>query len=326
MRTAIVIHGNLRTFLMPLRGQHTRVCDQFVRDVVSPNNADVFAFTDTSDFYYEGTQYYSSDRKVEILNNNAFRLAEKVDFMDPPHARRIIEGQLSSIIPGLKALEIEDPFDVAADPKFQALKDTPHRGCTPSLLVHQWRKARLAYTLMEASGEYDRIIKWRFDLCTPGSPLSMTAFDFESADIYVPGLHRPIIYDWNAFGTRQAMGLYMTLYDRLADLAETKDKVFMGDCRRCGRRVYHGRKDESRSCCNEALAHYEITIASEYHLLKFLEEKGMRVKQSGYAGCPYRYRDVSDNTPIDEVMRRLGAKDITLVNYTGSKDVGISRY
>lgn len=331
MKIAIAIHGNMRTFLMPIRGGNARICDLFASNVVRPNNADVFAFTDTNDFFYDGTQYFPDTRRIEILNNNAFRLHDKVGFMATLEARKVIEDQIRGNIPNLKALRIEDPYDVNTDHKFQALKDTEFKGCSPPLLVQQWRKTRIAYGMIEEHEKannikYDIVVKWRFDLVTPGHVIDIQSYDFKNADLYVPGLHPPIIYDWNAFGTRPAIHMYMTLYDRLDGFASIPERIYMGDCTRCGRRVYHGRKDEGQACCGHPLAHHEITIASEYHLLKTLQDNGMRVRQSNCPACPYRYKDVSDNTPINEVMRRLGVTDVTLINYTGGKEVGTAKF
>jgi hypothetical protein len=109
MKIGIVLHGNLRTFLMPFReNPGLRICDQFVNDIVRPNNADVFAFTDTKDFFYDGVQYHSAaTRRIELQNGNAFRLYDKVDFIDPEKARGIIDAQVRKAVgPALKALHI----------------------------------------------------------------------------------------------------------------------------------------------------------------------------------------------------------------------------
>lgn len=95
MKTAIIIAGNLRTFMMPTReDSNIRICDLFVENILNNNNLDIFVYTDTNDFYHNGVQYYSNNNKIEILNNDSFRIYNKIDFIENNKAKDIIEKEL----------------------------------------------------------------------------------------------------------------------------------------------------------------------------------------------------------------------------------------
>ncbi len=319
MKTAIILSGNLRTFLMPTReNPNSRVCDDFIKNIVKPNNADVFAFTDTSDFFYNGTQYYATDRRIEILNNDAFRLYKKVDFIDNATSRNIIQTQLKMLGSHLKSLQIEDPFTASNDPKFSLLSDAKVGGSSPTLLIHQFRKLKLAYNALRDyenanNFKYDLVIKWRFDISSPNK-LVVSTYNYNDVDAYVAGDRSPIIYDWHAFGKRQAMEC-LNLYDHLGKYLPEGKVHFCDKCR------YYGRAMNTCNCN----AYSEITLAPEYHLFRVFRENGVRLANSGYSATPYRYQDTSVNTPIDQVMNNLNI-DATLINYVPTSEIGKQTY
>lgn len=334
MKTAIIMHGNLRTFLMPLReNQNDRISERFKRHIVAPNGADVFIFTDTSDFFYDGVQYYPSSRKIEILNGDACRLYNKVDFIESDKARGIIKNQLEGLLGHqIKALHIEGPYDPKTDPKYQFLHDANAVGSSPSLLIHQWRKLKLCYEMFKdyekASGSsYDMIVKWRFDVFVPDATLWLGGYDLNNVDAYIAGGECPIVYDWYAFGKRHALEQYMYLYDKLGFLFH-EGKAFMCQCKRCNRRSHYGAKDDSpcRLCGQNDMDRYEITMAPEYHLFRLFQEKGIRVRGSGYPAYPYRYGPPDVKKPIDEIIKSLGIGDVTVVNHTASRDSSVTKY
>lgn len=320
MKIAIILSGNLRTFLMPTRETGARVCDNFINNIVKPNNADVFVFTDTNDFYHNGTQYYATDRKIEILNNDAFRLYDKVDFIDNNTSRNIISEQLDHIIGhNLKSIIVEDPFNVAVDDKFHLLNNANVKGSSPILLVHQFRKLKLAYNLMKEYEQknnftYDIVVKWRFDISAKNQ-LNFSNYNYSDYDVYVAGIHSPIIYDWHMFGKRQAMDYVLSIYDILGKFLP-EGQVYL--CEKC-RKYSH-----SNICiCGNKDRIHEITLAPEYHYYRTFKDNNIRINNSGYEGSPYRY--TNSNAPIDNIMEKLGI-EATVITYTAGKEIGEKKY
>lgn len=319
MKTAIIISGNLRTFLMPIReNPNYRLCDLFIRDILNNNkDADIFVYTDTSDFYYEGTQYYSGSRKIEILNNNSFRINNKIDFIENNAARQIIESQLTKIFGSqLKSLVIEDPFEASQDPKFNFLSQANVKGSSPTLLVHQFRKLKLAYQLMkdyESHLKYDIIVKWRFDISTHGN-INFENYDYHNTDVYVAGIHSPIIYDWHAFGNRKGMDICLSLYDKLGTFL-SEGQVFLCDtCRKY-----------NFTLCLDHETSSEITLAPEYHLFRAFKEQNIKLRNSGYPACPYRYQDINTQDRVEDIVRNLNI-DASVVSYTSGNETTTQKY
>jgi hypothetical protein len=306
MKTALILFGNLRTFLMPTRENPSkRLCDLLMENIIIPNDADVFAFTDTNDFFFNGVQYYSTDKKIEVLNNDSCRLHSKIDFISNERATGMITDQLKLIIGShLKSFHIEDIFDARLDPKFSLLNNANVGGSSPFLLIHQFRKLKLAYELVKKYEQennlvYDIIIKWRFDLNVSGQ-LNISAFDFDANDVFVAGIYPPIVYDWHAFGNRKGMEYCLNIYDILGSFLN-EGKVHL--------------QDQSRT---------EITLSPEYHLFRSLKDSSIRYTSSGYPGAPYRYQGTSTSN-IDPIIRALGI-DATVVTFTPTNKVYEQEY
>jgi hypothetical protein len=317
MRSAVVVSGNLRTFLMPIDGQS--LAQLFVQHIVEPNNADVFMFTDTNDFYLDGVQYFATDRRIEVLNKDASRLHDKIDFVDSSVARDLITARLQSICPNLKRLSVEDPFDARTDPKFDRLESANIKGNNPALLIHQARKTKLAYELLkqhelDTKAKYDVVLRWRFDNTVSGH-FDFASYDFTHHDLYVPGIHSPVIYDWFALGTRAAIDKCLSLYDAIG--------LFLDDGRMyiCSKCKYHG-SDSQHKCMHDSEV-FEITLSVEYHLFRIFQAHGIRLCNARYQSCPYRYR--KPGTSFDALMERLNL-DATVVRYTPGVEVHETRY
>lgn len=315
---------------MPLRENGGDcIAQRFLRHVVKPNNADVFIWTDTNDFYFNGVQYYPEDRKIEILNNDSCRIYDKVAFIKKEEAKEIIERELRSLLgENLKALMVEFPYDPKIDPRYKFLHDANVIGSSPSLLIHQWRKLKLAYEMLTASGvPYDVIMKWRFDIFIPDGPLAMGNYDFHNVDMYIAGGEPPIVYDWYAFGKKHAIEEYMNLYDNLGCFL-SEGRAFMCECKRCNGRSHYGPQDNKpcSRCGHPDLHRYEITLAPEYHLFRLHQIKGLRTRGSGYGAHPYRYNDPGTRKPINDVIKNLGVGPVTLVNHTASRDSSVTKY
>lgn len=332
MKTAIIFHGNLRTFSMPLREcPGEQIATRFKKHLVAPNDADVFVFTDTNDFFHDGVQYYPADRKIEILNDDSCRIHKNVDFIEHDRAHDIVKNKLQDLLRHhLKVLHIEPPYDPKTDSRYSQLYEANVIGSSPSLLIHQWRKLKLCYEMFKeyassTQTQYDILIKWRFDIFIPDHPLQISNYDFNNTDIYTAGGEFPIIYDWYAFGKQCAIEEYMYLYDKLGCFLH-EGRAYMFDCKHCKMRSHYGAKDNRpcQRCGNNDMNCYEITLAPEYHLFRLL--KDLKIRESRYGAYPYRYRTPDIRTPINEVIKALGVKNVTVVNHTASRDSGTTKY
>lgn len=293
-----------------------RLCDEFVENIVRPNDADVFAFTDTNDFYYNGVQYFSTNRRVEVLNNDTSRLHSKIDFIDHFVAADLIEDELKKLgFTDVYAAGARTIADIQADPKFESLEKINANGNNPILLLQQLIKMRECYAMLrqaefETPVTYDVVIRWRFDNTVNG-PLRVSDYDFSQADIYVPGVHSPVIYDWFAIGKRNAMHEYMSLYNYAGTFLDD-GRMFL--CSKCS---YNGSSDHN--CGGNEM--YEISLSVEYHIFKLCQKLGIKLANARYSSCPRRYNNA--NNRIEDVMKTLNA---TLVTFKPSVDVVETKY
>lgn len=323
MRTAIILFGNLRTWLMPTKEDPSqRLCDFFYKNIIANNNVDVFVYTDTNNFYYNDVQYFSTNKKIEISNNNIYNLHDKVDFIDNELARKIIVEEMKVLGNNVKSILVEDLFDATSDCKYKLLYDANVVGNNPELIIHQFRKLKLAYELLKKYERdnniiYDVIAKWRFDL-TAFEKLNFNNYDYKNTDIYVPGDYSPIIYDWHAFGNRRSMDLYLSIYDILGSFLHEGRVYWCSNCR------YYGQIKSCHCSTDEKIS--EITMSSEYHLFKTLNQNNIRIKNSGYlGGIPYRYKDINLKVSIDDIIKKMNA-NVTITSFSSGREVTDKTY
>lgn len=321
MKIALILHGNLRTFLMPTReNPQLRVCDIFKNKIIIPNSPDVFIVTEANDFYYDGTQYCN---RLEIANSDGFRIHDKVAYVSNEDARKIIEEQLKRELgERIKDMVVEDHIsDVSSDPKFQKLNNSDAKGCSPALIVKQHKKVQSAYKMMlrNETTPYDLVIKCRFDTMYDSNPLKLREYDYFNVDVYVPGSKGPIIYDWLAFGRRANMIDYLNLYDWLGWPIDKK--AYSVECRKCGNQLMETPAHEILNIvcphCNNSdnVAFNEITSSSEYHIYSMFRERQIKYASSGHHMYIYRYKDTANND-IHQVFRTVDLNNITVVNHT----------
>jgi hypothetical protein len=283
---------------MPLRNESGRVCDPFMRDIVLPNNPDVFIATDSNDFFFDGKQYYD---KSEVTNGNSYRYLDDCEVLSHEDAKQILEREMFGLFGDmLKGIKIDPtPEDISDDPKYNAIKHITDAGCTPSMLVKQYRKIRNAYEMMheyeQTHGQYDVVMKTRFDNRFIDASLCFERYDLKPNEIYGPGFGGPCVYDWYAFGYRDSME-YMNLYDKLGFTLTGHREYFM-DCERDGGMIDRPvREDEIHQltcprCGSDNLRKTDISIGSEYHIYKTCAENNITVKHSGFGSYVYQYRD-----------------------------------
>lgn len=329
MRIALALHGNLRTFLMPRREDGARICDLFVRNVVATTNCDVFAFTDSDDFFHDGSQCYLKDKRIETIHNDGFRIYDKVRLVGHDEAKQIISENIKTILgDNLKCLCVEEPFDVSQSPKTKEL--SAYKGCggIPVMMVGQYRKIDEAYAMVQgwesASGTtYDAIIKYRFD----NAALSPLHPDLCGHDILIPGGKGPIIYDWHAFGTRAAMSQYFSVFGMLGFTMDG-GHVRMLECS-CGHCLWHGKDEPPTTRCpncgrTDGGVLMDVTLAPEHHIYRTLMDAGLKWGVSRHTAHPYRYRE-NANSGFFETVAQLGLGRLSVANHSAT-DTVVSEY
>lgn len=256
----------------------------------------MFLVTDTTDFYYNGRQYFS------IGFDEPKRAYKTTGIMNNDEARSIITRELSGFFgSSIMEMEIQNPIDISTDPKFVLIShaitlstNTHKAGCIPEGLVNQYRKIKSAYNLLrdyedKHSVHYDVIFRGRFDLMYGHRPLNLRTFDYKAFDVFVPGPggDAPIIYDWCAFGNRRAMNLALTIYDRLG--FTLSNRLFRCLCKNCGL-VRTSGSMEACSTCTGNMEYEEMSLSSEYHLYRLFKDNYIMYQTaSGVSASPYRY-------------------------------------
>lgn len=302
MRIAIALTGNLRTFFMPTREDvKTKVCDVFMRQIVSPNKADVFVSTDSVAFYLNGAEHFSSSF-VDIYNGEKHRLHDNPVLTPHPEGRGMILEELRKVVgPNLAGARVGEVHDATSDPKYQVLDSFQSSGSHPVMLIQQYRKLKIAHEMIltheRENGRYDIVIKCRPDNMYPNaSPLRMTSYDFSDTDAYGPGMRgAAFIHDWYAFGKRDAMMKYLALYDRLGDVL-LPGKFYLSQCEACGHAWDrpHPVKVPCDKCGRaDRVISTEETMASERHVYCLFQREGIRYRTAPYPVYVYRYRDTN---------------------------------
>lgn len=106
------------------------------------------------------------------------------------------------------------------------------------------------------------------------------------------------------------MDFCLRLYDYLGSFLSDGKILFCNNCR------YYGNNN-----CNCAKSQmYEITFGPEYHLFKLFKDNNVRISNSGYSACPYRYQDIFTTLTVPEIMKN-NKIEATLVNYTAGPEV-----
>ena len=337
MKTAIILHGNLRTFFMPTRENlNLRICDILLQNIIIPNNCDVFVSTDTNDFYYNGWQYFQS-KQIDIVNNDPFRLYHKVGFVPPSEGKKLIEQELRNFFGDrLKGIIINDTEeDLTQDPKCQLLRNSGAPGASPVMITGQYKKLLSCYKLVEEYEEktgikYDLFVKSRFDTAyQPNHKLNLSSFNFTNVDVYAPTVKPPLIHDFFAFGNRAGMIPYLKLYEELG--CTLPDHMYMLECRRDGEINYFGNDSGFRVACRQChksdmLCMGDVTIASEHHIYHLFKRLGIKYAVVPYHCYIYRYREVSYDKKVDDIIRdELKLEGITLINHTATSNFDVRK-
>tara|TARA_Y100000589_G_scaffold230391_1_gene217779 strand:+ start:1703 stop:2707 length:1005 start_codon:yes stop_codon:yes gene_type:complete len=317
MKTAIVVHGNLRTFLMPTReNPNETVCDNFIRNVVQCNpNADIFMVTDCNDFYYDGSVYWCEGSDIAILNNNAFRLYHDMKIESKERCREIIETELRQRIPNLRGLLVEDPYDCAKDAKYKPLQELKFEGAAIPMLIGQYRKLHTLYKMIseyeeENDFKYETIIKTRYDNYFHAPLVSNS----DHNTITTPGYKGDLFsYDWYGMGSRDVMEPFLRMYENLGFTVDYP--VWLEEC---GGVTIHGGVFQKKDFegINDGCHRADITMSSEYHLGLMINQRGFS-KLIGPSVYIYRYLPINSDMAMPILQKNKETlKGASFVNYT----------
>ena len=325
MKIALAIHGNLRTFLMPLReNPNVRVCDVLLKNIIQPNNPDIFICTDNNDFYYNNSVNYTNN-SIEIINSDSFRLYHNLNFLDKQLSHDIIHNELTKTLPNIKDISILDYYNAENDEKYKLLSSSDLKGASPALLVQQYRKLKILSNMITNyenvhNFKYNLIIKIRFDSMYRDNPLHLCSYDTTNNNLFVPGIKGNLAFDWYAFGNRNIMLDYMNLYDKLGFTINSPE--WLNECYACGLPTGHkGSVPNNNKCikCGNSNNYHQsdVTISSEHHIYRYFTEKNVNIIGANYFVCIYRY--LKDNSiSIDDILNnnKSKLKDGMLINHT----------
>jgi hypothetical protein len=330
MKTAILLHGNMRTFLMPLRKKpHLRVCDVLIKDIINKNNVDVFISTNSEDFYYNDSQYWNDKEEIQLTNVNNFRFYKNIKLESHENCSNIIKEELYKLRLNIKNINIiNEKNDHTDNDNFNIVKQSNYQGCIPQLLFSQYKKIYNCYEMMEDyenknNFKYDIVFKARFDCMYDfeKSP-NLESLNYENC-IYVPDFFQGVVYDWYAFSKRENILEYLKLYKSLGFTINKPAYIFENKC--CGRNFIYGDIPEDiknlpgyktvefcMNCKKPFQTHYtDLTISSEYHVHEILKNINLkRYTEAGFYGDVYRYLDETDDYPLSSIINNNNIKKI----------------
>lgn len=315
MRKAIAIVGNLRTFMMPLHENKNVMLYEIQLASMLKNNpdADIFVFTDTSDFFYEDALWIS-DESITILNENPKTLYKKIKVSDVETCRQIITEKLKDIIPNLKSVQVENPYDCTKDEKTKILKESTRHGSNYNF-IGQIRKNKLVYEAIKQyekdnNFKYDVILRSRFDNCFQHAFQDFR--EYSDGRFYCcGGLPGGFCYDWFGVGSRDVMDKFFTMYDCVEDNA-TNNAFLVERCPGCGSGVHSGKVERKRfggqkpcpKCDDGTIADFcsDISIAPEYILGQTMVKNNITIAFAGVNSYIYRYLAADDTISLNEIL------------------------
>jgi len=325
MKIALAIHGNLRTFLMPLReNPSVRVCDVLLKNIIHPNNPDIFICTDNNDFYYNNSVNYTNNL-IEISNSDPFRIHHNINFLNKDISENIIRTELNKILSNIKNISILDYYNAEDDEKYNILATSNLKGVSPALLIQQYRKLKILSNMiteyeLNNNFKYDIIMKVRFDSMYRDNPLHLQTYDITNNNLFVPGLKGNLAFDWYAFAKRNIMMDYINLYDKLG--FTINDPQWINECYACGLPTGHKgivpNDNKCIKCGNNNNYHQaDVTLSSEHHIYRHFTENNINIIGANYFVWIYRYLK-DNNISINDILQnnKVKLKDGMFINHT----------
>lgn len=204
-------------------------------EIIKKYNIDIFAFTETNNFYFNDVQYFNNkESKIIVTNGNKERIHTKTKFCDDDFAIKTINNIFSFYGDNLKKIKIEN-YDSNYKSKFienninQKIFLNYKEGSESNKfgLISQFYKLFKCYELLcdyekENNFTYDIIIRCRFDVFIDG----LKNVDINSLELNnilytsTAGFH---INDYWAIGNREIMHNYCNYYLNMSpNLIENK--------------------------------------------------------------------------------------------------------
>lgn len=200
MKVAVVITGNLRHFEYSTASVYSQIADRY--------DADVFAYTDTNDFYHNGKHYVEHESDEEARN----MITDIIQSTFRHHLKGLtVDSYDKDLFPTIEGNKYHEAF--LAYPSGRLMKGKNSKQNIMNMLYKAYGGYQLLCKHEEAEGiKYDIIIKTRFDsvLNDIVGGVDITQYDY-SNNLICSG-NRCFIYDHAVIGNRYIMDKYCSYY------------------------------------------------------------------------------------------------------------------
>lgn len=228
-RIGILFSGGLKQFTRKTESEPESFAD-FWSKMVEHYNADVFAYVDNNDFFYNDVQHFSeNNRNIEVVNNDADRYHSNTRTISYDEAYPLIENILTDCFRShLKTYNIIDyPVDNSSvyDKKnplhigfwnysIGGGRNTFNKLC----ILNQFYKLHECFKLLE---KYENDNHFQYDIIIRVRPDLKFVNVLDEVDLNTLDLTNTLycnacpwhIYDWWAMGNRSIMKAYAEYYN-----------------------------------------------------------------------------------------------------------------
>lgn len=225
-RVAVIFSGGLKQFTRRTE-QDSESCSDAWKRIVDKYDADVFAYVDDNDFFYNDVQYFSDKNGKNTVDNQDCRYHHNVQNISYDDAYPIIKSILQDAFgEHLKDYKIEDaPEDSSfvynennsLHKAFFESNETKRPINSKYAILGQFRKVYECFKLLEKYEEengfkYDIVIRTRPDI-----KVTIDKIDIREVDLTKTlccNMCPWHIYDWWAAGNRDIMKVYSDYYEK----------------------------------------------------------------------------------------------------------------
>lgn len=225
-KIAILLVGGLKQFTRRSEYDSESFSDSWKR-VAKYYDADVFAYVDNNDFFYENVQYFSDENSdMKVCNGNANRLHTNVKHISYEESKPMIENILKETFNNRLKDMVIDEYHHNPESYCNTELTLIHKKYYPEFFnnttyssVPQFYKWKQCFRLMESYEEsndieYDIVIKTRPDV----KLLNVFDVDIRELDfnkkIYCSS-HIYHMSDFWAIGNKYTMGIYCSYIDNI---------------------------------------------------------------------------------------------------------------
>lgn len=225
-RVAIIFSGGLKQFTRRTE-QHPESCADVWNRIVDKYDADVFAYVDNNNFFYNDVQYFSDKNKEITYDCNTIRYHNNVQNLSYSDAYPIIKSILQDAFGDhLKNYCIEDaPEDSSfvynennsLHKAFFESNETKRPINSKYAILGQFRKVYECFKLLE---KYEKENGFKYDIVIrtrPDIKITIDKIDIREVDLTKTlccNMCPWHIYDWWAAGNRDIMKVYSDYYDK----------------------------------------------------------------------------------------------------------------